>query len=316
MSKMKTNLATASFALAALGACSAGSGFFGTQEDLFIGTKTSSSANGLPFAVASSVLADLETAGPIKIKAVRAFTDWETGTTRLLVSNETLTLTPGDTGSDLDNITITLGGETLVFNGNSAPASNGQPAWTSYLNSSGAVSGTGAVYSYTGGPSPSLSNEFDTEAFFAFGYETNPSEIVALVGNAVYNGNFDGWGQVLDPGTGDVLSSEESFSGTIQLTANFDTNNVAADLDGTFDYDGTTFASSFSAPIEGNGYLGSLDTMTCASATCISNSQVGGAFYGTNAMETSGVMGMDVQVVPLGGGSYRYIAGGGFTAIK
>lgn len=313
---MKANTLTATTALMALGACSAGTGFFSSSETLAVGTTGNASANGLPFAVSTSVVQDLETAGTMDVKVVRALTDWESGATRLVISSEKLTLSPGDIGSGLDNMTITLGGETLVFNSGSAPASNGQGPWSAYVNTQGAVSGTGTVYNYEYGSNPALSNEFDTEAFFVFGFETDPDEIVALMSTVTYNGSFDGYGQVIDPQTGGVISSEEGFNGSIALMADFDNNNITGDLNGAFDYDGTVFMTSFAAPIQGNGYIGSLDSMSCTGATCASSSQIAGAFYGTDGAETSGLLAVDVQVDPNSASPYRMIGGGGFTATQ
>lgn len=313
---MRTAPSIAILATATLSACTAGTAFFGSNETLFIGTRSSTeSANGLPFAVPASVVEDLETAGSIDVKVVRALTDWDSGATRLLISNETLTMTAGDIANDLDDITLTLDGETLAFVAGVAPTSSGQADWQSYINSLGAVSGSGAIYSYNNGPSAGLTGEFDSEAFFVFGFETDPDEITALVGQILnYDGAFEGYGQVVDPANGNVLDSEQYFSGTLALTADFTGGTVTGDLDGSFDYDGTVFATSFTAPIEGNGYLGSLDTMTCTDAVCISNSNVGGAFFGTDALETSGVLGMDVRVDPNVGSEYRFISGGSYTA--
>lgn len=304
-------------AMIMLSGCTAGTGFFGSDNSLFIGSRSGdSSANGLPFAVPASVVEDLEAEGAIKVKVVRALTDWESGATRLLISDETLTLSAGDVAGNLANITLTLDGEALAFVAGSAPASNGQSDWTSYLNSDGAVSGSGAVYSYNYGPSAVLSDEFDSEAFFVFGYETDPDEIAGLVGTAMYSGGFEGYGQVVDPATGSVIDSESYFSGNLDLTADFGGGSVSGTLDGSFDYDGTLFDTAFTAPIEGNGYLGDLDSMSCTDAVCLSNSQVGGAFFGTGALETSGLLGMDVRVDPDAGSEYQFIGAGSYTAIK
>lgn len=306
-------------AVMALGGCTASTKSLGSETSLFIGTRNAdASANGLPFAVPSSVLANLETAGPMAIKVVRAQTDWDTGATRLVISNETLTLSPGAIAGDLDDVVITLSGETLNFLGGAAPASSGQGDWLSYIVTSGAVSGTGAIYNYAGGSDPLLSGEFDSEAFFAFGYETDPDEIVALVGSAIYSGAFDGYGQVINPTTGAVISSEQEFFGTITLIADFDgaPGSVDGTLVGTFDYSGTSFSVDFAAPIEGGGYLGTLDTMTCSSATCTSDSALAGAFFGADALETSGIIALDVTVEPVGTDAYRFLSGGGFTATQ
>lgn len=303
-----------------LSGCSAGSGFFGSKSSLFIGTRDAdSSANGLPFAISGSVVEDLEGAGPIKVKVVRALTDWDSGATRLLISDETLTLASGDIANGLDNATLTLGGETIILVGGSAPVSSGQTDdWLSYLNTIGEVSATGAVYTYQRAEDPALSGEFDTEAFFAFGYETDPDEIAALVGTAIYSGQFGGFGQVLDPSTGVVLETEQEVFGTITLTADFDaaTPSVAGDFDGTFEYQNIGFSTSFTAPIEGNGFLADLDTMSCTDAVCLSDSEVAGAFFGADALESSGLLGMDVRVIPDASDEFRFISGAGYTATQ
>ncbi|WP_413719461.1 transferrin-binding protein-like solute binding protein [Silicimonas sp. MF1-12-2] len=304
----------------------------GAPEPLFIGTRdASNSANGQPFAVSDSVLEDLEEAGTIKVKVVRALTDWDSGATRLQISSETLTLASGDFSDNLSSITLTLGGKTLIFDEGSTPVStNPSNSWFSYLNTGGPintvyitseVSATGAVYAYEDAENPALTGEFDTEAFFAFGFETDPDEIAVLVGTAIYSGDFAGYGQVIDPSTGDVILSEREFSGTITLTAEFGatTPDVSGDLDGNINYaDGsfTDFTASFSAPIEGNGFAGSLDNMTCADAVCLSDSELAGAFYGTDALESSGLLGMNVRVIPDADDEYQFISGGGFTATR
>jgi hypothetical protein len=295
----------------------------GAPEPLFIGTRdASNSANGQPFAVSDSVLEDLEEAGTIKVKVVRALTDWDSGATRLLVSSETLSLSNDDITSSLDNITLTLNGEIIELVGGSAEvANNPLNSWSSYLNTVGDVSATGTVYTYEYAEDPNLTGEFDTEAFFAFGFETDPDEIAALVGTAIYSGDFAGFGQVIDPSTGDVILSEREFSGTITLTAEFGatTPDVSGDLDGNINYaDGsfTDFTASFSAPIKGNGFAGSLDNMTCTDAVCLSDSELAGAFYGTDALESSGLLGMNVRVIPDADDEYQFISGGGFTATR
>lgn len=303
-----------------LSGCSAGTGFFGSTSSLFVGTRDAdNSANGVPFAISDSVVEDLEGAGPIKVKVVRALTDWDSGATRLLISDEILTLDTGDITNSLENATLTLGGETIQLVGGSAPVSSGQADdWSSYLNTVGEVSGTGAVYTYQRSEDPALTGEFDTEAFFAFGYETDPDEIAALVGTAIYSGQFDGFGQVLDPLTGTVMETEQEVFGTITLTADFDapTPSVTGDLDGTFEYQNIGFSTSFTAPIEGNGFLADLDNMSCTDAACLSNSEVAGAFFGADALESSGLLGLNVRVIPDAGDEYRFISGGGYTATQ
>ena len=97
----------------------------GGDRSSVTGTRdASSSANGQPFAVSDSVLEDLEEAGTIKVKVVRALTDWDSGATRLLVSSENLSLSNDDITSSLDNITLTLNGEIIELVGGSAEVAN------------------------------------------------------------------------------------------------------------------------------------------------------------------------------------------------
>ena len=317
---MRKSVVLTLIAVTALSACTSSKS--GRVSLLSIGTTDpSESANGLAFADGVSTKADIE--GEIAVKVVRALTDWDSGETTLVISDETLTVPIGD-ATTLDDITITLGGETLVFAGGNAPVSSGQDQdWVSYVNQNGGIlngsnSVTGAFFTYEYSENPGLTGEIDSEAFYVFGYETDPDEIAALVGSAEYLGAFQGFGQVIDPVSGDVVAPESDYEGSITITANFDTGKVDGDLDGMI-YNSSTelttdFTTGFSADIEGNGYAAYMDEFVCVDATCTSDSQIGGAFFGQDATETTGILAMDVVVDPDGEDPYRLISGGHFAA--
>lgn len=303
-------LATVLFAISASGCASSFPGFYGPEAPLAHDSDTL--PNGQPYATAGSALADLEADGPIQVRVVRSYVDHNTGITRLLVSDEFLTLSPGDVSDWLPNVAISIDGQTLVFADYETTGPKGQ-LWGVYLLGLGEVSGAGGVFSYTDGQNAA---PFDTEAFFAFGLQTDPAEIVALSGSAGYIGNFEGWGQVLDPGSNTVLLTEEKVSGAIALIANFDSGTVDGGLDGLLAVDDREFTVLFSAPISGNGYSTPIQTFDCVNATCVSRSEIAGVFYGADALETSGIIGLDVTVRPDDGVPYRFVSGAGFTAVQ
>ena len=81
----------------------------GSVSPLFIGTPGGgASANGLPFA-------DVE-GQTLKVKVARYLTDYETGRTSLVISDETVSFAVDD-GGRISDFTITIGGETLVYSG-------------------------------------------------------------------------------------------------------------------------------------------------------------------------------------------------------
>ena len=315
---MKNTLAFLLISTVALGACSSSNPI--KKGALSIGsTDPGASANGLPYAVPDSVLADLESAGEIKVKVVRALTDYDSGVTRLVISDETLTMAELDIADDLDNIIITLGGETITFVAGSAPASSGQDDWSAYINSDGAVSGTGAIYSYEYGSNADLTGEFDSEAFFVFGYETDPDEIAALVDESVsYSGEASGYGQAFSPDTGDVIESEVSWNTDVVIVADFAASEITGTLENgevNVGIEPILFTAEFLADIEGNGYTAPLTSVLC-DITCTSNSSIGGAFFGTDGLETSGIIGLDVLIDDGEAPAVQFVSGGSYTATK
>ncbi len=319
---MKKIVFTSLLALAACGSSGTSSDTVDvTAAALSFGTSSgSAAANGLDFATALSDLSDVEGAGPINIKVARALTDWDSGTTRLVISDETLEVESLNDGY----FAITLNGERLVFDaeGNPEATANGS-TWESYFNTEGQVSGTGAIYDYARGQDPMLTGEFDTEAFFVFGIETDPAEIAVMVGEVVYNGGLEGYGQLLDA-SGNVFIEEVNVQGSIELTVSFDdTDTVNGSLNASLFGDGedslNTVDMTFSTGIEGNGYAADL---VCTDGCADQSSIIAGAFFGEDALETSGLIGFDISAeienpdVPETLIDTRFISGAGFTATQ
>lgn len=278
---------------------------------LFFGTDGDSSANGLAFATAATTIEDIEGAGPFTARVARFKTDWDTGETRLLITDETVTINALDIGGEDDEtFTITLEGETLTFvDGDGPNVPGGGRAWESYFFDEGEASGILTFYSYAFGPDgdPDVTGEFDSEAFLAVGFETDPSQIAALSGEVGYFGNFYGYGQGLNS-DGDVVNAEVQVEGDIAIMADFGASRIDGTLEGEFD-DDIEFEMAFDTDIVGNGYASSL---ACTSGCNASASNIGGVFYGQDALETTGVIGLDISNED----GERFVSGAGYIATQ
>ncbi len=292
----------------------------GSVSPLFIGTTGGgASANGLPFADGSQSYADVE-GQTLKVKVARYLTDYETGQTSLVISDETVSFAVDD-GGRISDFTITIGGETLVYSGKLAKDSNDRD-WESFLNTQASVSGTGGIFSYSFDTDIGEPGALDTEGFFAVGFETDPDTIARLATNPSYRGDWYGWGVLVDE-NGDITASEVDGSGTIDLVANFAAGRVRGSLSGLFDPNLSVIGDEFdisgtitTTSIQGNGFVGDLNLANCHSGfTCTSSSQVAGAFFGADAEEISGIIGFDASSTnDASGASERLISGAGFTA--
>ncbi len=282
------------------------------------------SDNGLAFAGPASAVGDVSGAGPINVKVIQAVTDWDTGTTSFAISDEVLVVSL----LDLNNFSVTINGETVTFTDSvSANPNANSIAWESVVDNTdlGAFSGNGTYYSFAGGEDPGLTGEFDTQAFFVYGFETDPAEIAALVGtnmgDVTYSGNFKGFGQIMDT-DGAIVQGNVQTSGAINIVADFDdASTVNGTLNGSI-VRGTAnpaFVMGFSTDIVGNGFAADLN---CNTGCNDNGSIIAGAFYGRNAAETSGLMGFDVTTDfedPNNVGQTierRFMGGAGFTATK
>lgn len=308
--------------LAGCGGSSAPGVGTGSVDPLFIGTTDgTASANGLVFADGSQSYTDTE-GETLKIKVARYLTDYETGQTSLVISDETVTFAVDDGGA-VSDFTITIGDETLVHSGRLAKDSNNRD-WESYLVTQGAASAIGGIFSYSYDRIPLETGALDTEGFFVFGFETDPDTIAGLVTDPSYSGDWFGWGVMLDE-NGDIIASEVDGSGTINLLANFAAGQIQGNLTGFFDPDLAVSGDEFdingtiaSTQIQGNGFVSDLGLASCDSGlTCSSNSQVAGAFFGASGEEISGIVGFDAtRTNDVSGASERVISGAGFTATE
>ncbi|MGI9391259.1 MAG: transferrin-binding protein-like solute binding protein [Boseongicola sp.] len=287
------------------------------NPQFFIGSETAeAAANGLEFSDGTQTVADVETRD-IQVKFARFVRDPTTGEARIVLSDEMVTLPVTFTEYNDRDIVMTLDGETLTFVDGEATLSSGQSLW-SYMNYKMAHSGTGAVYSY-GQYNEAIDDPFDMEGFFAFGFETDPNEIAALSGTATYTGSYFGYVQTFDLG-GSLTASELRTIGAINLESDFSQANVSGRLTGWIDpaSDNTEYELIFlGAPIVGNGFVGSADITCPAGASCTSETYVGGAFFGQNGAEISGVVGIDETVVEPGDNEgYQIVGAAGFSSAK
>jgi len=294
------------------------------EENFFFplpGTRAGASpSSGLGFATNDSALEDVDGAGEINVQVVRTVTDHEAGETRLVLTNEVAEFT--SIFSDVASITID--GETLVFDFGSNPESvPGGQLWIVETPLTGDVSGIVNAYVYESAENPSLSGEFDSDAYFVVGFETDPAEIAALTGTATYVGEMFGYGQVVDANDGSLLDSEVEIEGEITINADFaDLGTVnggfSAEMSGGFD---NRFANSvemdFDADLDGNGYVANLN---CSSGCSENASEIAGAFFGKDAIETTGVVAFDItetledQNAPGTFIETQFLSGAGFLA--
>lgn len=323
--KMRVIAITSLLALAACGGGGAQdvapTGVSANAQALAFATKAGEApANGLGFATDTSVTEDIDGAGPINVKVAGAFTDHETGETRLIISDETVTIT------DLDDevFVITLNGDTLSFFEGGGPESVvGGAAWSSSTFTTGDVSETRSIFVYERAENPDLTGEFDAELLYVVGLETDPNEVEALTGTVAYIGLLSGFGQLLDL-DGNLIDSEVSISGDIEITAAFDDlNTVNGALDASYSSDDGDIANevkmTFGTGIDGNGYAADLN---CTSGCTGNASVLAGAFYGQDALETSGLIGFDITSSvenpddPDAPFETQFISGAGFTATQ
>lgn len=280
---------------------------------LFFGTEDDGSANGLGFATPASQLEDVEGAGQFTTRLVRFKTDWASEATTLLVSDETISI------EDLaaSDLVITIDGETLAFlSGNGPDTPSVDIPWRTGLRDRGAVSGYYNIFTYAAVDDAAIEGAFDTEGFFAVGFETDPEQVSALSGTVGYFGTSDAWGRGLNA-AGDVVTSLVRMSSDITIMADFDALVIDGTLKGTLkegeqsggtfvpsDVPETAFQMVFDADIQGNGYASEL---TCTSGCSDSASNIGGVFYGEDTLETTGVIGFDIlnengeQIIGVGG---------------
>lgn len=266
--------------------------------------------NGLPAADGTQTFADLE-GETMTVRLARFVTDYESGETKILISDEEVVAGAGYGVLRESSFTLSIGGTPVALVDGAGTAANGQGLAT-YINTSGAQSGTLSVYGYAYGDQEALAGDFDMEAYHAFGFETAPTSVAGMSGAATFRGSYFGFGQVLDPGGG-VIEAEVENNGILVLTADFSKGYVGGAMAGTIEAPEPReyTARIFTTTIVGNGF-GSAIVLDCPpEASCASSSLIGGAFYGPGADEISGVMGFDEAL-----DDERYLGAAGFTASR
>lgn len=283
----------------------------------FIGALTSDeSGNGLEFAGDESLVADAENV-ELQVKLARFVRDTASNEIQLIVSNESVTVPDTFTTFVDRDISITIEGDTLTFVDGRTTLASGQPVW-SYYNYGLEYSGTGGIYTY-GRFAEDFENPIDMEGFYAIGFETDPSELEALGGRVTYLGSYFGYGQTTDL-AGNLLNDDVQNFGAVVLEANFGAGHVNGRLDGRLDPTGEDYEYELvflRAPIVGNGFVGAADMACPSGSTCQSGSFVGGAFFGPDGAEVSGVIGFDELIEGLGDdGQRRFIGTAGFSSAQ
>ncbi len=312
-SRTKTILMISAFT--AISACGGGgsdneasAGIDGPEDLFFASTNPAASASGLAYADPTSTIDDLD-GQTAQVRMVRFINDNRTGKTRFETTNETADFIEADNG----DLTLTFGGETIVFVDNEGNRANGIPIEIfpeagDDTVIEGNFSTVFTVFSYVDNQDGFDFGE-NTEGVFAIGFETNPDVVQALSGQVSYSGDIGGFGLIFDQ-DGNVSDVEAGFDGEAVFTADFASNTISSDIsialtDGGFQDTDLTLAST---AITGNGFAGDL---TCADPSiCGSDSQIAGAFYGDNAQELTGVTGL--SIVDADGN--QFIATGGFVA--
>jgi hypothetical protein len=214
-----------------------------------------------------------------------------------------------------DNQTITYKGETLVFVNGFATLANGQGI-SQIKTTSGSYSEIHSLYTYSYGGLDGTTG-IDSEGFYVIGFETDPDTIAARTDvSASYEGAYEGYGQALDL-AGDIVKEEVDTSGSMILSVDFSAGTVSGSMDGIISGLTSYTATIAETDIIGNGFASTLSVDCAAGVTCSSNSQIGGAFYGPNGEDLSGVMVIDETIVnPDTAVSFQYIGAAGFVTTE
>ncbi|QMU59133.1 MAG: hypothetical protein GKR98_13605 [Boseongicola sp.] len=278
------------------------------------GTDADVSYSGLAFADGTQLLADVE-GESITVKLARFVHDETAGTTEIVITDETATIPVGFLDRSSRDVILTIDGTPVAFTGGVGTLDSGQSVW-SYLNYALTQSGTGGIYAYEG-YGPAVANSIDMEGVYAFGFETDPTQIDARSDTVNYAGSYFGYGQMLDL-DGAVTESEVETTGAIQLQADFGTSTISARLAGELDVLAGVIPYELifvGADIVGSGFVGGPDMTCSAGYTCSSATSVGGTFYGVDGHEISGVVGFDETVLGPGlSGGYQFLGVAGFSA--
>ena len=280
-------------------------------------TSIAQSPSGLPFATGQS-LGDLNERYALIGRLVRFETDWTSERSTIVVDEEVIEIS---FVADEDFLSaITLNGQTyelIESDGRyEAELPNGQILTVESAGNT-AVVGILNVYSY----SDFLDTGFDTDGFIVLGLQTNPGELPQTPGTVIYRGSVFGFGNRFDQ-DGAYLSDGERFDGTAEIDVRFADGEVS----GTYLELGLTsvegspaaFFSGNGAPIVGNGFADTMSIIQGACpemTTCSGTVLIGGAFFGADAEELAGNVGVDYTIIStetdLG---ERFVGAGAFVA--
>ena len=244
----------------------------------------------------------------LSVTVARFLSDYGSGMTNLIASDEILVFESADAFGLSENFTLTLDGEDLEFRDSIATDSTGRE-WTALRVTFGDASATTGLYSYSYGAGTS---PIDSEGVFVAGYETPPDYIAGRAGIAEFSGDWFGYGVLLN-GSGQLLATELDGGGTVFLAVDFDAMTVDGSLDGSFASFGD-IAVEFEDGVIENGAFAASPRSLCDSG-CVSNTTMTGRLYGADAGELSGIIAWDeVREIQAAGGQARLLSAAGFTA--
>ncbi|MDX8353130.1 transferrin-binding protein-like solute binding protein [Cognatiyoonia sp. IB215182] len=280
-------------------ACSSGDGGDDLPErdlGLFFGsTDPQQARNGVDYADATTELSDLE-GQTFTVRVVRVTEDEETGEVRQETTDEIVNF------QDEENLTITLDVATLNIVDGEAPADDGD-VFTLRRREGSSVQG----FVLEKRDPDAITINIGTSSFL-IGAETNPDQIDALTGSVTYTAPLQ-----INP----VVGNRNSLRGDVTLEANFASSTVSGDV--TLAQVGTGVEVGLDlapAAITGNGFAGDLTIGTCSEASCTSDSEIGGVFFGNNGAEIGGLINLDVTISDADGTTTDLIGTDAFVATE
>lgn len=275
---------------------------------------------GLPFAADAidddSGLLD----GPIRFRFVRFVTDYDNDRSFVVVTEEQLTFSE-DAMGDLQE-RVSFNGEVIQLTDGEGVLSNGQDL-VLVLPEFGEYAFLVNLFTY----SNSFTSGFDSDGFGVVGFETKPEDIPTSGGATTYSGGFTGYSNALAL-DGSIIADAVELSGDVSIDVNFDTHAVGGFLQFVTidnDIDVPTVVVDLlldETNLQGNGFATTTSVNTCpAVRNCTSEVRIGGAFFGPEADELSGLVEIDYTEADIFTDpdllleeSVRIVGAGGFIA--
>jgi hypothetical protein len=233
--------------------------------------------NGLDFGADGQSLTDVET-----IAVTSRYVEFINGSDASL-TNAIVTLDAGFLNASATDRsgTVEVAGETVAITNGSSTLSTGETVIATFEpDRAGTYSGVLDV-SIVGTSNGAIAGE----GAFVLGFETAPDVIADQpVGNLEYTGGFQAFGSL----NGDDDTSTE-YEGDMTVLVDF-ANAGTADVTLNGQLNGTTEADlGGTLAISGNGFSGDL---TCTAGCTDDGSSINAGFYGPDADEVSGVLGL------------------------